>query len=93
MVIMPIYDPETLGNLIFFAWVGMIIPFWIFLKTKFPDEEFDGLNFVCEMIASILWPFMILGYLIIIIIIKYRDWRNYVRDTKISRNNLHRREE
>lgn len=46
--------PESLDNLIFFTWVGMIIPFWIFLKKKFPDEEFDGLNFVYEMVASIL---------------------------------------
>lgn len=83
--------PESLDNLIFFTWVGMIIPFWIFLKKKFPDEEFDGLNFVCEMVASILWPFMILGYLIVIMIIKYLDWRNYVKEHSVSCSDIFRR--
>ena len=80
---------EALDNLVFFSWVIGIIPFWIFLKYKFPDEEFDGLNFVCEMVASILWPFMILGYLIVITIVKYKDWRNYVK----QHSNLFRRGE
>jgi hypothetical protein len=78
--------PEVFDNLIFLIWVGMIVPFWIFLKKKFPDEEFDGLNFVCEMVASILWPFMILGYLIVIMTIKYKDWRNYAKSNKTPPN-------
>lgn len=72
------------------VWIIGIIPFFVFIKWKFPSDDFDGLNLVCEMVGSILWPFMILGYVIVIMIIKYKDWRNYVKEHSISYSNFFR---